>query len=571
MLKATEYEDWWRAATALDQRPSSYDWRVNPIDELYDYKHVQDRRQELSRLRRNDNVIALAAYLRPGLLRNLFNITTLPLYDKTYTETKACIQAYIEESVEAVGYIASSTTASTSDSGRLTAQEKLDILHDSRSTFGRTALFLQGGSIFGLCHLGVVKALLENALLPKIIVGTATGALMAALVGIHTYEELPRFLNGDSIDLSAFAESSQRARQKTEEDLAYLDSAPPASWFHNWLSTLERRARRYIEQGFLLDPHVLAECVKANVGDLTFDEAYKRTGRVLNIIISSHNEATPDLMNYLTAPNVLIRSAALASFITNMGRESPIQLLYKNRDGEIRNLDIRPPGPESPKKRRFPSAADPSGTPTARLKQQFNVDHFIISQARPYVAPFVMPSLPHVRERRIWLGSLFPTSLLWHYPTSFVKHGMLLAVIVGWLPDNLRRVLSDETVRGDCLTLVPEVHIADWRRLLKNPTKDKVDYWIMRGERSVWPSICALKVRCLIEVALDRAYEQVRRRKPYDPLPTYVQLQEPLARHPSAPLPILATHASIADEAEQRRRKTPRKSIGNEAEGFKEA
>lgn len=86
----------------------------------------------------------------------------------------------------------------------MTDQAKLDLLHDTRQAFGRTALILQGGAIFGLCHIGVVKALHLRGLLPRIIGGTATGALIAALVGVHTESELLGFLTGDAIDLSAF-------------------------------------------------------------------------------------------------------------------------------------------------------------------------------------------------------------------------------------------------------------------------------------------------------------------------------------------------------------------------------
>jgi len=86
----------------------------------------------------------------------------------------------------------------------MTDQAKLDLLHDTRQAFGRTALILQGGAIFGLCHIGVVKALHLRGLLPRIIGGTATGALIAALVGVHTESELLDFLTGNTIDLSAF-------------------------------------------------------------------------------------------------------------------------------------------------------------------------------------------------------------------------------------------------------------------------------------------------------------------------------------------------------------------------------
>lgn len=55
-----------------------------------------------------------------------------------------------------------------------------------------------------------------------------------------------------------------------------------------------------------MDIRVLQECVRANVGDLTFEEAYNRTKRILNISVSSSRTLeVPQLLNYLTAPNVV--------------------------------------------------------------------------------------------------------------------------------------------------------------------------------------------------------------------------------------------------------------------------
>jgi TAG lipase/lysophosphatidylethanolamine acyltransferase len=144
--------------------------------------------------------------------------------------------------------------------------------------------------------LGVVKALFGRGLLPRIITGTATGALIAALVGIHTEDELPMFLNGDSIDLSAFAGKSSAGESGQEE----------RGFFDGWWDTLTRRFRRFLREGYFLDVTVLEECVRANVGDLTFEEAYNRTKRVLNITVATTGRGgVPNLLNYLTAPNVV--------------------------------------------------------------------------------------------------------------------------------------------------------------------------------------------------------------------------------------------------------------------------
>lgn len=570
LQSATNYEEWWDAAVAFDDLRDPYNWRMNPIDKYYDYRHLEERRNELYRLRRNGNPIALASYLRHGLMRNLFNVTKLKLYDKTYAFTKTSIQAYIAESVEAIRYIAESAVSPHSGTGRFTAQEKLDLLHDSRSTYGSTGLLLQGGSLFGMCHLGVVKALNEHHILPKVIVGTATGALIAALVCIHTSEELPEFLQGDRFDLSAFSAASSKKREMTEATLADYGRPPPMTQVHNWFEIFQRRMHRLFRQGFLLDPAVLEAAMKSNLGDITFAEAYERTGRILNIIITPPTEEIPSLLNYLTAPNMLIRSAAMASHITTFESfvELNIELLVKDQSGEIRAMDVGPSGIGS--RVRQPPSVTARRTPLARLKQQFNVDHFIVSQARPYIAPFSSPSLPYERRRKPAFINVvrWPLKIARFDVTAAVKQGLLMTDIMGFLPESLKRVLSDETIQGDFLKLVPEVQVYDWWRLLKNPTRDEIDFWIMRGERSVWPSLCALKVRCAIEVALDQAYERVRRRRP-DEVTTVTNGDEipatPSLRLDSGPL----QDRDLFNEDESRKRKTPKLLMqGDEIDDF---
>jgi hypothetical protein len=56
-----------------------------------------------------------------------------------------------------------------------------------------------------------------------------------------------------------------------------------------------------------MDIKILEACVRANVRPWTFAEAYDRTGRIINIIVSPSrdNKDAPRLLNYLTAPNVV--------------------------------------------------------------------------------------------------------------------------------------------------------------------------------------------------------------------------------------------------------------------------
>lgn len=300
---------------------------------------------------------ALVNLLRSGLVRNLGNITSPKLYNRAFAGTKYLIEEYVYQVCNAVETIATlpttaaprhhhhqptlqlalpstptpsllqptgapqqqqaaaslGATATTQTLGvhaphphqhalhyhqhlhdppHLPTQAKLDLIHDTRQSFGRSTLVLQGGALFGLVHLGVVKALFLRGLLPRIITGSATGALVAALVACHTEDELPAVLRGDGIDLSAFA-GRRGGDNDGPETLATR------------LATLKRRVRRFWTKGYFLDVKVLEECVQANIGDITFMEAYLRSRRILNITVGPTKQGGPMLLNYLTAPYVV--------------------------------------------------------------------------------------------------------------------------------------------------------------------------------------------------------------------------------------------------------------------------
>ena len=60
-------------------------------------------------------------------------------------------------------------------------QEKLDFFYRANVCFGRSALMLSGGGVLGFYHLGVVKTLLDQGLLPRVISGSSAGSLRAAV------------------------------------------------------------------------------------------------------------------------------------------------------------------------------------------------------------------------------------------------------------------------------------------------------------------------------------------------------------------------------------------------------
>lgn len=53
---------------------------------------------------------------------------------------------------------------------------------------------LSGGAGMGLHHFGLMKALYEQNLIPKIITGSSVGSLIAATFATKTLEEIPNVI-----------------------------------------------------------------------------------------------------------------------------------------------------------------------------------------------------------------------------------------------------------------------------------------------------------------------------------------------------------------------------------------
>jgi TAG lipase/lysophosphatidylethanolamine acyltransferase len=153
-------------------------------------------------------------------------------------------------------------------------------------------------------------------------------------------------------------------------------------------------------------------------------------------------------------------------------------------------------------------------SPLLRIAELFNVNHFIVSQARPYLIPFLQSDMhgPNLLETRNKAASA--TAFLVRMVGLEMRHRLRQLDTLRLLPAGIRRFLVDERVPGASMTLVPEVTAGDFVRLLETPTKETLEYWILKGERSVWPAVAALKIRCAVETELDRAYQQARRLKP---------------------------------------------------------
>ena len=87
--------------------------------------------------------------------------------------------------------------------------------------------------------------------------------------------------------------------------------------------------------GYSQDERYLQRRLRVLYGYLTFQEAFDRTGRILNVsVTAADTQEPPRLLNYLTAPYVLIWSAVAASSAFP-GLFPAMDILAKNVKGEF--------------------------------------------------------------------------------------------------------------------------------------------------------------------------------------------------------------------------------------------
>ena len=428
------------------------------------------------------------------------------------------------------------TTAVSFSDQITTARSRLDFFAETRHSFGRSALLLSGGASMGFLHVGVIKTLLEHRLMPKVISGSSAGSIIAAALGCKTDEELvevvydPTRMNlrffgrSDSIDsgLMSILNGDEPTPQVQEALIAaftasdsgqqgllgtLLLSLPPP--YPSYILLLRKLLPRWFKDHVLLDIDILKQAIRNLIGDMTFQEAYDRTGRIINITATPHgsDRDVPLLLNYLTAPYTTVWSAACASCCIP-GVFSPVSLVNKSIDGSF--VAANSAG------LRFVDGSLESDLPMQRLSELFNVNHFIVSQVNPHaqlLAPF--------QESDTDMMSLFDEKVLGYFGNairfcrdqgrSYVKH-----VAQAGISSSLMFPLGSSLVpllvqkySGD-VTLYPKMTPKDLLSLLRNPSQDDYTRAIRSGEEMTWSKVTSIRRRCMIEYMLDDCVQAMR-------------------------------------------------------------
>ena len=100
--------------------------------------------------------------------------------------TKRNIEKYIDEVIKSIQFIYAA------DPSYMSIDTKLEFFRETRHAYGKTALLLSGGATFGKFHWGLIKALHEQDLFPKIICGSSVGALICAGIACNHYKDIEK-------------------------------------------------------------------------------------------------------------------------------------------------------------------------------------------------------------------------------------------------------------------------------------------------------------------------------------------------------------------------------------------
>ncbi|OJJ47823.1 hypothetical protein ASPZODRAFT_1783911 [Penicilliopsis zonata CBS 506.65] len=470
------YADWLRSARALDAYLGNEQWKEEDEYAYYDHltvnkvvaqlkrtRHEAEHEQLLGRASASEPpaIEELRVLLEACIKNNFAGVENPRIYSETYSGTKDLVQEYIDEVHACVRLVA--------DTPQLSSAVKYHHFKHLDTNFGRTALCLSGGATFAYYHFGVVKALLDNAVLPEIITGTSGGALVAALVGTRTDEELKQLL------VPALAHQIR----------ACHESFP--TWFRRWCRT-----------GARFDTLDWAkQCSWFCRGSTTFREAYERTGRILNVSCVPSDPHSPTILaNYLTSPDCVIWSAVLASAAVP-GILNPVVLMTKKRDGSLAPYSFG---------HKWKDGSLRTDIPIKALNLHFNVNFTIVSQVNPHINLFFFNSRGTVgrpvthRKGRGWRGGFLGSAIEQYIKLDLNKWLRVLRHLE-LLPRPLGQDWSEIWLQkfSGTVTIWPKTVPSDFWHILSDPTPARLSRMLHYGQQAAFPKIQFIRNRLRIE------------------------------------------------------------------------
>ncbi len=454
MQEARSYATWSKAAKELDAASGNDRWKERDRSDLYDYVTIRRRRDQLKAMRQRGNNMGLVFALEEGVHGNLGGMGRPVLFSKTHFGTKKLITEYVDAVSDALLHIEKLPNSEIDPS------VKLDLFKRASHCYGRSALMFSSGGTRMYFHFGVAKALLDQGLLPTVLSGSSAGALTCAILGTHTDAELKEIFKPENI---FFGEE----------------------WEPNIVERMTGLRRIYGTEAF---EHTFERLIP----DLTFREAFEISGRHISISVSPcERHHSPRLLNAITSPHVMIRSAVRASCAVP-GLFEPVQLLARNASGKtVPYL-----------KSRWVDGVFAADLPAKQLARLYGTNHYIVSYINPVL-------LPMFRDHKLENRTMQPVvTMMKGSAKNFLK--VSDSLIGKYLPATsnvalanklMHDILSQDYV-GD-ISIVPERRLMSPLKLVSPNTHEEIAELMREGERQTWPRMEMIRISSKISRTLD--------------------------------------------------------------------
>jgi hypothetical protein len=246
-------------------------------------------------------------------------------------------------------------------------------------------------------------------------------------------------------------------------------------------------------------------------GDMTFAEAYRLTGRVFCITLSpTTKKAPPVLINYLSAPNVTIASAVVASAAVP-GFVAPVRLRIKDSNGVVQKGGA--------KDEAYFDGSIKQDIPTTGLAEMLNCQFFVTAQCNPHIVPMFYNSKGGVGRPSRWSSGAQEDS--W-------RGGFLLAALEMYLKNDMKAKFvflrdleaavgfTSELLTQDFVgttTIVPQVSFKDYFGLFENPSLEQLQRCCHAGSVAAYEHTVMIQMHYSISDALEECIAKLETNK----------------------------------------------------------
>ncbi len=458
MAQAENYSDWSDAAAAHDRSTGVDEWKASDESKHFDNVSIRRRLKRLSKLWKAQDNAGLLYALNEGIHGNMDGMGNDRLHQKARFGTKQLIQDYVDAIVNSLEYLASDKVDDIS------FEEKLDFFRRAQHCYGRSAFLMSGSGAFLYFHMGVVKALWSEGLLPHIMSGSSGGSVVGALVSTHVDDEI-----------SPFFEPENLVTEGADEIVAQTG-----------FGILGATKRLKIDE--------IRSRISNMIPDLTFQEAYELTGRHLNVSIApAEKHQTSRLLNAIASPNVYIREAVMASCAVP-GVYPPVTLAAKDHKGERT--------PYLPN-RKWVDGSVTHDLPAKRLARLYGVNHHIVSQANPLITPFATD----VKQQKTAISAIrnATTSTMKAWLNANVQ---IMQKPLSYFPRlnsmaNMTLSVVNQDYTGDINIIRPTMFWSP-AKILSDLSVEEIGELVQLGERTTWPKIEMVRTQTKISQTLDR-------------------------------------------------------------------